>query len=170
MVSSCQNEQLGFVETEMGQKKHKYPVRLSQSERSELNRQTTQGRIQVRQLKRAQILLLADENLPSGGQTDKAIAAQIGVSMPTVERTRRRYVESGLEAALKEAPRRGRPARISGEVRAKITALACTTPPEGYGRWSLRLLADKAVELAFIEQISHEAVGQILKKTNSSRT
>lgn len=170
MVSSCQDERQGFVETEMGQKKHKYPVRLSQSERSELNRQTTQGRIQVRQLKRAQILLLADDNQPRGGQTDKAIAAQIGVSLPTVERTRRRYVESGLEAALTEARRSGRPARISGEVRAQITALACTTPPAGYGRWSLRLLADQAVELAFIEQISHEAVGKILKKTNSSRT
>jgi transposase len=154
----------------MGQKKHKYPVKLTSEERSQLNRQTMQGRIQVRQLKRAQILLLADENHASGRQTDKAIAAQLAISMPTVERIRRRYVEHGLEVALKEQPRSGRPARISGQARAKITALACSTPPEGYGRWSLRLLADKAVELEFIEQISHDAVGTILKKTNSNRT
>ena len=148
----------------MGQKKHKYPVRLTTEERSQLNRQTMQGRIQVRQLKRVQILLLADENQASGGQTDKAIAVKLATSMPTVERIRRRYVEGGVEAALKEQPRSGRPARISGEARAKITALACSSPPEGYGRWSLRLLADKAVALEFIGQISHDAVGNILKK------
>jgi transposase len=153
----------------MGQKKHKYPVKLTAEERSQLNRRTLQGRIQVRQLKRMQILLLADENHASGGQTDKAIAAQLAISTPTVERIRRRYVEQGLEAALTEQPRSGRPARISGEARAKITALACSTPPEGYGRWSLRLLADKAVALEFIEQISHDAVGDILKKTPSNR-
>jgi transposase len=154
----------------VGQKKHKYPVRLTSEERSALNRQTTQGRIQVRALKRAQILLLADENHENGRQIDKAIAAKLSVSLPTVERIRRRYVEGGLALALKEQPRSGRPARISGEARAKITALACSTPPEGYGRWSLRLLADKAVALEFIEHISHDAVGDILKKTTSNRT
>jgi transposase len=154
----------------MGHKKHKYPVKLTSEERSQLNRQTMQGRIQVRELKRAQILLLADENHENGRQTDKAIASKLAISMPTVERIRRRYVEGGLETALKEQARSGRPATISGEARAKITALACSTPPEGYGRWSLRLLADKAVALEFIEHISHDAVGDILKKTTSNRT
>jgi putative transposase len=143
-------------------------VRLSAAERSQLNRQTMQGRIKVRQYKRIQILLVADENHEIGGKTDKEIAKQLGVSAATVERTRRHYVENGLESALNEQPRSGRPRQISGETRAKITALACSTPPEGYGRWSLRLLADKAVELEFIEHISHDAVGDILKKTKSN--
>ena len=152
----------------MGHKKTKYAVRLSVEERSRLNRQTMQGRIKVRQYKRMQILLLADENHDNGGKTDKAIAEQLAISPATVERTRRHYVENGLESALNEQPRSGRPREISGETRAQITALACSTPPEGYGRWSLRLLADKAVELAFIEHISHDAVGDILKKTKSN--
>jgi transposase len=153
----------------MGDKRHKYAVRLTAEERSRLNRQTVQGRIKVRQYKRIQVLLLADENHDNGGKTDKEIAEQVAISAATVERTRRRYVENGLEAALNEQARSGRPPTIGGETRAKITALACSTPPEGYGRWSLRLLADKAVELEFIEHISHDAVGDILKKTNSNR-
>jgi transposase len=153
----------------MRDKKEPYVVRLTTEERSQLNRRTVQGRIKVRQYKRIQVLLLADENQTDGGKTDQEIAGQVAVSLATVERTRRRYVEQGLEAALHEQPRSGRPTTISGEARAKITALACSTPPEGYGRWSLRLLADKAVELEFIEHISHDAVGDILKKTQSSR-
>lgn len=153
----------------MGHKKPKYAVRLTAEERSLLNRQTMQGRIKVRQYKRMQVLLLADESHDPDGKTDKAIAEQLGISPASVERIRRRYVENGLESALNEQPRSGRPREISGETRAKITALACSTPPEGYGRWSLRLLADKAVELEFVEHISHDAVGDILKKTNSNR-
>ncbi len=149
----------------MRSKKEPYAVRLTTEERSRLNRQTVQGRIKVRQYKRIQILLLADENHGNGGKTDQEIAGRVGVSPATIERTRRRYVEKGLEAAINEQPRSGRPKTISGETRAKITALACSTPPAGYGRWSLRLLADKAVELEFIEHISHDAVGDILKKT-----
>lgn len=149
--------------------KYKYAVRLPTEERSQLTRQTMQGQIKVRQLKRIQVLLLADENHGQGGKTDKEIAVQLGIGASTVERTRRRYVEQGLDAALNEQARSGRPPTISGEVCAKITALACSTPPEGYGQWNLRLLADKAVELEFIEQISHATVGDILKKTNSNR-
>lgn len=150
--------------------KHKYAVRLTTEERSRLNRQSMQGRIKVRQYKRMQVLLLADENHSHGGKTDKEIAGQLRIGAATVERTHRRYVEQGLEAALNEQARSGRPREIDGEARAKITALACSTPPEGYGRWSLRLLADKAVELELVEHISHDAVGDILKKTNSNRT
>jgi len=79
------------------------------------------------------------------------------------------YRENGLQA-LYDRPRSGRPVKIDGEQRAKITALACSTPPEGHAEWSLRLLADKVVELGFSEQISHTHVGTILKKTYSSRT
>lgn len=154
----------------MGQKKHKYKVNLTREERSELGRLTLGGTISVRKLHRVKILMLADENHESGQQTDKAIAEKLDISPATIERTRREYVEAGLKEALNEKPRSGRPPVISGETRAQITALACSTPPEGFGQWSLRLLADKAVELHFIETISHESVGTILKKTLSNRT
>lgn len=154
----------------MGQKKHKYPVRLSQQERADLNRLTMQGRTQVRKLNRAKILLLADENHSSGMKIDQEIVDKLETSPATVERIRRRYVEGGLDGALNEKPRSGRPLVIRGEERAQITALACTTPPAGYGRWSLRLLADKVVELEFVDAISYKTVGEILKKTSSNRT
>ncbi|MDQ3247996.1 MAG: helix-turn-helix domain-containing protein [Chloroflexota bacterium] len=154
----------------MGQKKHKYKVQLSEQERAELNRLTVQGSVNVRKLNRVKILLLADEQQALGSQTDQAIAQKLDIGVATVERIRRRYCEAGLGAALHEQPRAGRPPGISGEERAKITALACSTPPEGYARWSLRLLADKAVALELVETISHNAVGQILKKTPSNRT
>ena len=154
----------------MGQKKHKYKVNLTRAERSELGRLTLGGTISVRKLNRVKILLLADESHASGQQTDQEIAEKLAISPATVERTRRAYVEAGLQEALNEKPRSGRPPVISGETRAQITALACSTPPEGFGQWSLRLLADKAVELQFIETISHESVGAILKKTLSNRT
>ena len=149
----------------MGRKKSKYNVKLTVEERSKLNRLTMGGVIGVQKLNRIKILLLADENHVIGGKTDKEIAENLGVSMPTVERTRRRYVEEGVEGALNEKTRSGRPPTITGEARAKITALACTEPMEGYAGWSLRLLASRAVELEIVERISHKTVGEILKKT-----
>ena len=154
----------------MGQKKPKYKVNLTRAERSELGRLTLGGTIGVRKLNRVKILMLADENQESGHKTDQAIAEKLAISPATVERTRRAYVEAGLKEALNEKPRSGRPPFISGETRAQITALACSTPPEGFGQWSLRLLADKAVELQFTETISYGSVGTILKKTWSNRT
>ncbi|MCB0185848.1 MAG: helix-turn-helix domain-containing protein [Caldilineaceae bacterium] len=145
-------------------------MNLTRAERSELGRLTLGGTISVRKLNRVKILLLADESHASGQQTDQEIAEKLAISPATVERTRRAYVEAGLQEALNEKPRSGRPPVISGETRGQITALACSTPPEGFGQWSLRLLADKAVELQFIETISHESVGAILKKTLSNRT
>lgn len=153
----------------MGQKKHKYKVQLPAAERCALENLTKQRSLEVRQLKRAQILLLADETPPSGGQTDKAIACTLGLSPATIVRTRQRYTEAGLTAALADQPRSGRPPRFSGEARAKVTALACTDAPAGYQRWSLRLLADRAVELDLVEGISYKTVGEMLKKTPSSR-
>src|SRR3954468_23542519 len=114
----------------MRDEKEAYTVRLTTEERSQLNRRTVQGRIKVRQYKRIQVLLLADENHNNGGKTDQEIAGQVAVSLATIGRTHRHYVEQGLEAALNEQPRSGRPKTISGETRAKITALACSTPPE----------------------------------------
>lgn len=152
----------------MGQKKHKYPVRLQKEERSALNRLTQQGKIAVRKLNRAKILLLADENHANGGKSDKEIAEKLDIGSATVERVRHKYVEKGLKVALEEQPRSGRPPEISGEERAKITALACSTAPEGYARWSLRLLAEKVVELEYVDTISHTMIGEILKKTSFS--
>lgn len=152
----------------MGQKKHKYPVRLTAPERAELNRLTMQGSTQVRKLKRAQILLLADEHHSQGQKTDKEIASKLDLGAATIERIRHHYVEGGLAAALNEKPRSGRPLVISGLERAKITALACSTPPAGHARWSLRLLAEKVVELAIVDTICYTSVSDILKKTNCS--
>lgn len=150
----------------MGQKKHKYPVRLTAEERANLNRLTVQGKIQVRKLNRVKILLLADENHSQGHKTDKEIAEKLEVGTATIERIRRAYVEGGVAGALSEKPRSGRPPTISGKARATITALACSSVPEGYARWTLRLLAEKVVELEILDQISYTTVGEILKKTN----
>lgn len=149
----------------MGQKKHKYNVKLTKEERSKLASLTLGGTIGVRKLNRVKILLLADENNEMGNKTDKEIANKLDVSEATVVRIRRKYIDEGLELALNEKARSGRPPGISGEERAKITALACTDAPEGFGRWSLRLLADKIVELELVASISHSTVGEILKKT-----
>lgn len=150
----------------MGQKKHKYPVQLAVEERAELNRLTVAGQIAVRKLNRVKILLLADENHEKGKKSDQEIAEQLAIGRATVERVRRSYGVAGIKAALSEKARSGRPPEIAGEVRAKITALACSSAPEGYARWTLRLLADKAVELEYLDTISYETVREILKKTN----
>lgn len=142
-----------------------YEVKLTSEERQELKRVTSKGEVQVRVYKRARILLLADE-----GFKDAEIMMQTGSSRATVTRIRERYAHEGARGAIAEKPRSGRPSIFSGETRAKITALACSSPPEGRARWDLRLLADKAVELAYAEDISHETVRGMLKKTTSSRT
>jgi transposase len=141
--------------------KKQYKIELSQEERNQLTRLTTQGTEKVRKVKRAKILLQADE-----GKKDQEIAERVEVSVGTVERIRKRYVQEGLEEAVNEKPRSGRPIGISAQTRAKITALACTKAPEGRSKWTLRLLADKVVELEYIDSISYQSVRNILKKTN----
>lgn len=137
-----------------------YEVKLSEAERQELEDLTSKGEVQVRVYKRACVLLLADE-----GYKDAEITERVGTSRTTVSRIRQRYIEEGLEA-IAEGARPGRPSIFDGETRAKITALACSDAPSGYSQWSLRLLADKAVELGYVETISHEGVSEILKKTS----
>jgi transposase len=148
----------------------KYRVRLSAAQREELEQLTRAGTIKVRKYKRARILLLADEASPDGGQADELIAALVDVSTATVGRVRKRFSEEGLAAALDEKPRPGAPRKFSGPQRAAITALACSDPPEGHARWTLHLLADKLVELEFVDSISHDTVWHVLKKTNCSLT
>ena len=119
----------------------------------------------VRAVRRAQALLALARGI---GQQAAGQAA--GLSRQTVSQVRQRYAEGGWQAALAEAPRSGGPQRFDGAQRAALTALACTPAPVGHGRWTLRLLADKAVELRLVETISHETVGQVLNKTNCSPT
>jgi len=126
-----------------------------------LSHGTTAARTQTR----ARIL-----NLLHRGERPSAIAITLQVTPQTVFNVKRRYLNEGLDAAVVDRPRSGRPIEIDGAQRAKITALACSTPPEGHARWSLRLLADKAVELQLCERVSHNSVKELLKKTNSSRT
>lgn len=141
------------------------PLTLSNEARSSLKALLSSGVSSARKLRRVQILLNLDQ-----GEHPTTIANLIGVSIPTVYGIRNRYKAEGWESAIEERSRPGKPREIDGKARAAITALACSHAPEGYQRWSLRLLADRAVKLEIVEKISHEEVRQILKKTNSSLT
>jgi putative transposase len=141
------------------------PIQLTTEERRSLKTLFRSGNGSNRQQTRAHILDLLDRKLlPS------EIAGTLSCALGTVYNVKNRYLAEGFEAALAEKPRSGRPAVIDGTQRAKITALACSQAPTGHARWTLRLLADKAVELGLVEAISHNAVKEILKKTTSSRT
>lgn len=157
------------MEASMPSKK-KYRVELSSAQRDELEKLTRSGTIKVRKYKRARILLLADEANKDSCKTNEQIAELVDVCTGTVLRIRQRFADEGLEAALNEKPRPGRPVVFNGKQRAEITALACSDPPEGHARWSLRLLADRLVELEIVESIHHDTVREVLKKTNSSPT
>lgn len=137
---------------------------LRKRDREQLMHLVSNGKITSRMFKRATGLLELER-----GRKYEDIAETLGITRHTVGDWRAKYKKEGL-AFLNEAPRTGRPSGISGEQRAKITALACSEAPEGYARWNLRLLADKIVELEYCEGISHTQVSRILKKTNSSRT
>ena len=138
----------------------KYIVTLTDEERQELLALTRAGKISARKMKRAQILLKADENWK-----DKDIIAALNTSRSTVERMRKRYVEGGLDKALNEEPRPGAKRKLDGRAEAYLIALACSDPPEDSDHWALRLLADELIELGLVDSISHEAVRQYLKKT-----
>jgi len=140
-----------------------YRVKLTEKERSFLTKLTKSGTIKVRKLKRVRILLLADESNSSGCRKDYEISDIVEVARTTVCRIRQRFVEDGLEFALSEKPRPGKPKKVTGREEAKIVALACSEPPEGYSRWSLRLIADKQVVLEIENPVSHTAIADILK-------
>ena len=142
----------------------KQHIQLNESERKQLEDLLTRGSIAARKSKRILAILELDR-----GRTFKSVAQTVGATKQIVSIWASKYRENGL-AGLEDKPIPGRPVTISGTERAKITALACSDAPEGYGQWSLRLLAEKAVELEYVEEISHTHVGRILKKTNSNRT
>ena len=138
-----------------------YPITLSEEERQQLQQYVNHGKKSARAMNRARMLLLADEQ-----QTDEEITKVLGVNRTTIYRVRKEYHAVGVKKALEEKPRSGAPAKIDGRVEATLTMLACSDPPEGYGRWTLQLLADKLVELAMVESISLPTVRTALKKTN----
>jgi putative transposase len=140
-------------------------VNLTTNERQHLEQITRRGQTQPRIYKRALILLLSDQHIEQERFTTTQIATRTATSPRTVQRIQARYATEQANGAIAEKPRPGRPSTLTPEERAKITALACSTPPKGYARWSLRLLADRAVELELVESVSHETVGVILKKT-----
>jgi len=137
-------------------------VKLSEENREQLKKLVVREKVSVKVFRRAQALLLLDQ-----GHTLQAAAHQAGVNYNAVAKWRNASKSTGL-AVLKDAPRSGRPIRIEGSQRAGVTALACSIPPQGHARWSLRLLANKAVELGLVEAISHKHVRTILKKTLSN--
>ena len=148
----------------------RYAVELTEEERSYLKGLIAAGTAPARKLTHARILLKADQAPGGPGWVDDAIAEAVEVSQPTVFRVRRQYVEQGVAAALnRRPPSRVYERKLTGEQEARLVALSCSAPPAGQARWSLRLLADKLVELEIVEAISYQTVRRTLKKTSSSR-
>ena len=148
----------------------KYVVTLTDEERQQLRALIASGKGSARKLTHARILLKADRRGRQLGCKDATIADGLEVGISTVERVRQRFVEEGLAAALVPHPsRRQYRHQLGGEEEAHLIALACSEPPEGRVRWTLRLLAERMVELEYVDTVSHETVRGVLKKTSSSR-
>jgi transposase len=148
----------------------RYRVTLTAEERCELEALIRKGKDAARKLAHARILLQADEAEGGPRRTDSDIAGALNVHVRTVERVRQRFVEQGLPAALVPKPSaRVYPRLLDGAQEARLIALACSAPPEGKPRWTLRLLAERVVELEMAETASYETIRRVLKKTNSSR-
>lgn len=141
----------------------KYVVDLTDEEHDSLRQLVRRGKARVRRVNRARILLLADKD-----HTDEEIAQALQLGRSTVERTRKRFVEEGLEPALSERPRPGKAPLLTGKQEAFLVALACSDPPEGRTRWTMQLLADRLIELQVVESITDETVRRLLKKTTRS--
>jgi transposase len=149
----------------------KYVVRLTEEERDRLNELIRKGKRSAQLLRKARILLKADVSDAGEGWSDSAIAAALDTSIATIERTRRQLVEEGFEAVLtrKYNPKSARPRIFDGAAEAKLIALTLSPAPDGFARWSLRLLEQKVVELHIVERASDNTIGRTLKKTVSNR-
>ena len=150
----------------------KYVVKLSGEERAQLEAMVRAGKSSAPLLTRVRILLKADVSEAGEGWSDSAIAAALDTSINTVARTRQQLVEEGFEATLKRKvnPNSARPRIFDGAAEAKLIALACSPAPQGFARWTLRLLEEKVVELSIVEKASDNTIGRTLKKTPSNRT
>ena len=142
----------------------KYVVELTDEERQQLLTLLKKGKVAARTVCRAQMLLQAD-----AGTSDVGIAAALHVGVATVERTRKRFVEEGLDAALTERRRPGGQPKLQGKEEAFLIATACSAPPSGRQRWTLQLLADRLVAVGIVKAVSDDTAGRTLKKTRSSR-
>lgn len=149
----------------------KYLVNLSREERDTLTKTIKSGSGTARMFTRARILLKADQGDHGPNWSDEQISDALDVTIQTIERVRKQFVEEGFEAVLarRQYTQQVSRKKIDGNFEAHLIALSCSEPPQGYVRWTLRLLADKVVELGYVETISHEAIRQTLKKTNLSR-
>lgn len=145
----------------------KYHIRLSKEERQELESLVRTGESSARAQTRSRILLLCDESRKRQ-KTTREIASALLCSLPTITSIRKKFVEGGLPNALYDQPRPGRKPKITGEIEAQLTMLACSAPPEGKARWTLQMLADKLVELKLVDSLSDVAVMKRLKKMNLS--
>lgn len=144
-----------------------YLVRLDEAERGQLRALVRKGKVAAYKLTHARVLLKADQGASKRRVTDQAVAAAVEVAPVTVARIRQRFVEEGLEAALRRKPQE-RPSRqraLDGKAEATLVATACSKPPAGRERWTLRLLGDRLIELDIVDSISPETVRQTLKKT-----
>ncbi len=149
--------------------KKKYIVTLTDEERTVLAELVNKGKNPAYKVNHARILLLADTNESGGGWSDRDISQALKISVATIERVRQRLVEEGLSAALNRKEQQNRRQRLlDGEKEAHLIALTCSSPPEGQGRWTMKMLAERMVQLGHVESISDETVRQTLKKTNSS--
>lgn len=148
----------------------KYTVHLSKSEREELMVIISKGSHTSQTFRSAYILLNCDEGKYAEKVTNEQISKVLKVGMRTIDRVKKRFVEDGMEATLERKPTsRTYEVKADGDVEARLVTLCCSEPPKGYAKWSLRLLADKMVELKYAESISYETVRRVLKKTSLSR-
>jgi len=147
----------------------KYVVELTSEERKQLTAMIQKGKTAGYKIRHAQILLRIDQGKQGSCWSDGKVAEAFGAHITTVERLRRRFVEEGLEAALERHNRQNYTRKLDGDAEAHLIAIACSEPPEGRNEWTLRLLADKLVELKVVDSISHMTVSRTLKKTNLSR-
>jgi transposase len=148
----------------------KYRVTLTAEEREQLTALISKGKAAARTLTHARILLKVDETEGGPAWKDAAVCAALDVGLCTVMRVRERCVEEGLDAALRPRPSAYvQPRKLDGHLEAQLVTLACSEAPQGHARWTLRLLADRMVQLGYVAEVSHETVRQTLKKTSSSR-
>jgi len=149
--------------------KKKYIVTLTDEERTVLEELINKGKNPAYKVNHARILLLADTNESGGGWKDGDISQALKISVATIERVRQRLVEQGMTAALNRKEQQNRKQRLlDGEKEAHLIALTCSSPPDGQGRWTMKMLAERMVALGHVKSISDETVRQTLKKTNSS--
>lgn len=145
----------------------KYKITLTQQEVEQLKSITQKGKKNARIIKNALVLLNVDEGKFGKGKKDEEVADFLEVTVRTIENVRKRFVTGSFEEALNGKPREREYLRsVDGDAEAHLVALSCSEPPEGFGRWSLRLLAGRMVELNYIDSISHETVRRVLKKTS----